>query len=191
MNLDTKIKTSENQKIVPETVSVPLSREESKSPAEMTLRDFLKTLDPDEEIIFKTPEGGSPSDGTVTVSKLLEDLNFAGYLSLKVRSIASVIGKEGNAVLSIELSKGNEEESGHQIAFRDFLSVIPQDNEVFFEICSCRHIRPICGGNAYRDQILTESGYRTFLGMTGLHIYPSKDSFGNPILKVKIFNFYD
>lgn len=191
MNLDTKIKTSENQKIVPETVSVPLSREESKSPAEMTLRDFLKTLDPDEEIIFKVLEGGSPSDGTVTVSKLLEDLNFAGYLSLKVRSIASVIGKEGNAVLSIELSKGSKKEPEHQIAFRDFLSVIPQDNEVFFEICSCRHIRPICGGNAYRDQILTESGYRMFLGMTGLYIYPGKDSFGDPILKVKIFNFYD
>jgi hypothetical protein len=169
----------------------PLQKEDSGMPAEMTLRDFLKTVDPSEEIIFKALGDDSLHNGTATPSKLLEDPGFAGYLSLKVQSIASVIGKEGNAVLSVELTKGSEKESEHQITFRDFLSVIPQDNEVFFYICSRKHIRPICDGNAYRDQILTESGYSMFLGMTGLNIYPGEDLFGNPTLKVRIFNFYD
>lgn len=169
----------------------PLQRDDSGMPAEMTLRDFLKTVDPGEEIIFKAPEGDSLSDGTATPSKILGDSDFAGYLNLKVQGIASVIGKEGNVVLSLELAKGNEEEYEHQITFRDFLSVVSKDNEVFFDICSCKHIRPICSGNAYRDQILTESGYSMFLGMTGLFVYPGKDSFGDPILKVRIFNFYD
>lgn len=31
----------------------PLQKEDSGMPAEMTLRDFLKTVDPSEEIIFK------------------------------------------------------------------------------------------------------------------------------------------
>lgn len=169
----------------------PLQREDSETPTEIALGDFLKTVDPSEEIIFKVLRDDSLHNGTATPSKLLEDSGFAGYLSLKVQSIASVIGKEGNAVLSVELTKGSEKESEHQITFRDFLSVIPQDNEVFFYICSHKHIRPICSGNAYRDQILTESGYKMFLGMTGLNIYPGEDLFGNPTLKVRIFNFYD